>query len=357
MTRVAFYAPLKSPRHPNPSGDRGMARNLLSMLDHAGCSAVLASELRSHDKHGSAGLQDALMVQAEQEAQKLIKDLPPVDLWLTYHNYYKAPDLIGPTVCAARGIPYVQIESTRALKRLNGDWDRFARAAHDACDAASLVFYLTGQDRFALERDKPAYQHLARLSPFLPRTDLPPSSEGGGPILVAAMMRDGDKLASYRLVAETLAGAKSDWRLNIAGDGPARFAVEELMAPFGDRVHFLGLCDAEAMARAYAGSCMLLWPGVNEAFGMVYLEAQAAGLPVVAQDRPGVRDVLAPGTYPAVADGPEALAQLLDAYWSDPTKRSDSAQGARDYVRENHLMSAAAKQFLHAIEPILECKQ
>ena len=41
--------------------------------------------------------------------------------------------------------------------------------------------------------------------------------------------------------------------------------------------------------------------------GMGWLRNLTAGLPVVAQDRPGVRDVLAPGTYPTPGDGPAAL--------------------------------------------------
>ena len=52
MTRVAFYAPLKPPDHPVPSGDRRMAQLLWQALEAAGARVELASRLRSRDPHG-----------------------------------------------------------------------------------------------------------------------------------------------------------------------------------------------------------------------------------------------------------------------------------------------------------------
>ena len=95
-------------------------------------------------------------------------------------------------------------------------------------------------------------------------------------MLTVGMMRHGDKLASYQILSEALAHLTGDWHLNIAGDGPARRQVEALMAPFGQRVRFLGLLDRKELQRVYQQSSLLAWPGVNEAYGMIYLEAQAA---------------------------------------------------------------------------------
>ena len=86
-----------------------------------------------------------------------------------------------------------------------------------------------------------------------------------------------------------------------------------------------------------------LWPGVNEAFGMVYLEAQAAGLPVVAQNRDGVRDVvLADGLVPT-DHGPNALAQALDRLLGSPAERQALGQKSRVSVAENHLLNTASE--------------
>ncbi|MEW2912919.1 glycosyltransferase [Leisingera sp. JC11] len=352
--RVAFYAPMKPPHHPVPSGDREMARNLVDLVRNSGAEVRLASDLRIFDKHGDAKVQADLQRQADAEAERLIRGMPETDLWITYHNYYKAPDLIGPAVARARGIPYVQIESTRAKKRLTGPWAEFAKAAHAAADAADAVFYFTEQDRFALERDRRGRQTLAHLPPFLPIEELPAASSLDGPMLTTAMMRAGDKLASYSIIAEMLTLLPGDWHLDIAGDGPARPGVEALMAPFGSKVRFLGQLSRSELAAAYARAGLFLWPGVNEAFGMVYLEAQAHGLPVAAQDRPGVRDVLLPAPYPAADEGAEALASFTGQLLANRTLRIQTARNARDFVAQKHLAPAAARRFWETVLPLMD---
>ncbi|MFY0308724.1 glycosyltransferase family 4 protein [Leisingera sp. D0M16] len=354
--RVAFYAPMKPPHHPVPSGDREIARNLMGLLTASGADVQLASDLRTYDKHGDTALQADLRKAAEGETARLIRELPAADLWVTYHNYYKAPDLIGPAVARARRIPYVQIESTRAKKRLTGPWAGFAEAAHAAADAAAAIFYFTAQDHFALERDRCGGQTLAHLPPFLPSEDLPAASSLDGPMLTAGMMRAGDKLASYRIIAETLAHLPGDWRLDIAGGGPVRSEVETLMAPFGGKVRFLGQLDREDLSAAYSNASLFLWPGVNEAFGMVYLEAQAHGLPVAAQNRPGVRDVLLPRPYPEPEDGPEALAAFTASLLANPALRSGIGREARGYIARHHLAPAAARRFWEVTALLMETR-
>ncbi|MBE1283845.1 MAG: glycosyltransferase [Rhodobacteraceae bacterium] len=355
MNRIAFYAPMKPPTHPVPSGDRQMARNLLALLRHGDTRVDVVSELQSHDKAGDTDIQSGLLTQARAEVERLIATLPPTDLWVTYHNYYKAPDLIGPTICRVRDIPYVQIEASRAKSRLTGKWAGFAQAAHDACDAADVIFHLTSQDHIALNRDKPAGQMLVHLAPFLLREDLPPASPLNGPILSAGMMRAGDKLDSYRLIAQTLPHLRDDWQLQIAGDGPVRDQIEQMMAPFGPRVRFLGELSRDQMQAAYEQAGVFFWPGVNEAYGMVYLEAQAAGLPVVAQNRPGVSDVVMPGPiYPFPEDGPGAMAQQLNILLSDPDLRKQRGTGARRHIRDNHLAPAARQRLWDTLTPLME---
>ena len=187
-------------------------------------------------------------------------------------------------------------------------------------------------------------QRLVHLPPFLAAWDLPPLPPRSAlpTILCVGMMRPGDKAASYRIVAEVLAHLKTpDWHLRIAGDGPERAAIEAIFAPFGNRVSFLGLLDAAQLQREYVRASVLLWPGVNEAFGLVYLEAQAAGLPVVAQDRPGVRDVVIPVALAPVEGGAQALALATDALLQNPAlQRKRASEGCRA-VAELHLLGPA----------------
>ena len=349
---IAFYAPLKAPTHPVPSGDRSVGRALMAALEHAGHDVTLASDIRLYDGDGDAHVQAQLAKDAAREVARLAQSQEAGDWthWITYHNYYKAPDLIGPQVSAALNIPYLQIESTRARKRLTGPWAGFAAAAEAASDAARAIFYFTEHDAETLHRDAAPGQSLVHLPPFLNRTALPAPSALSGPLLSVGMLRPGDKVASYRLIAEALALVPSqlDWRLEIAGDGAARDAVAALMAPFGDRERMLGALQPEALTGCDGTARALRWPGVNEAFGMSYLEAQAAGVPVIAQDRPGVRDVVA-GTHPAPDAGPKALADAIATLWTDDTTARQAAQAARDKVAATHLMPHAARLLSPAI--------
>lgn len=343
---LAFYAPMKPPNHPVPSGDRNIARSLLAALRHMGAEVSVASALRTRDGTGDIKVQNALRAKANTEIGRLthLGQSAGWHAWITYHNYYKAPDLIGPAVSRALGIPYLQVESTRARKRLVGAWASFAQAAEDATDAAKVVFYFSTRDAIGLQENAIAQQHLIHLRPFLPLEEIPYVSVGSGPMLSVGMMRTGDKLASYQIIAEALSSLKNaQWRLDIVGDGPARSQVQELMAPFGHRIKFLGQLDAETLQAAYQNASLMFWPGVNEALGMVYLEAQAAGLPIVAQDRPGMREVMAPGDYPLPQRGAEALTKVLDDLLANPLKIKESGKTARTYVINNHLMPIAAK--------------
>jgi len=314
-----------------------MARALVAALEHMGAQVDLACTLRSRDGAGDATVQADLLAQAQQLVPQIFQRGRAAgwQAWITYHTYYKAPDLIGPAVARALGIPYLLVEATRARKRLGGPWDTFAQSAEAACDAADVVFYLTQRDREALDAYAPNGQHLVHLAPFLPRNDLP--QQANGPHLLAVgMMRAAAKLASYELIAQTLALVPEAPLLEIAGDGPARARVEAAMAPLGGRVRFLGELTPEALEQAYARAGALIWPGVDEAFGVSYLEAQAHGLPVIAQDRDGVRDVLYPRAYPAVDKGAVGLAELLRSVAPD-------AQDIRAHIDAHHLLPAAAQ--------------
>ena len=132
--RIAFYAPLKAPTHPVPSGDRRMARLLMAALEAAGHEVTLACTLRSWDDGRRPGRAERLAALGARCADRLTarwRGTPP-DLWFTYHLYHKAPDWIGPAVSRRFGIPYVVAEASHAPKRAAGPW----AAGHAAAEAA-----------------------------------------------------------------------------------------------------------------------------------------------------------------------------------------------------------------------------
>ena len=97
--KIAFYSPLKSPNHPVPSGDRLMARLLVSALEKNGWPVEVVSEYRSFSREPSTGRLAELTAEAAREVDRIAgkwRDEGTPDMWFTYHPYYKAPDLLGP---------------------------------------------------------------------------------------------------------------------------------------------------------------------------------------------------------------------------------------------------------------------
>jgi len=88
---------------------------------------------------------------------------------------------------------------------------------------------------------------------------------------------------------------RSDWKLLVVGDGDLRAGYEQQVKDAGiaGRITFLGHAIGEA-ERLYRESDVFVFPSTDrsEAFGLVALEAQASGTPVVASDLAGVRTVV-----------------------------------------------------------------
>ncbi len=377
--RIAFYAPLKAPTHPTASGDRRVARLLMDALQLAGHTVELVSELRSFDRDGDAQHQTQLAAQGAQIAQTLLVQWQAgaaaqrPDLWFTYHLYYKAPDWIGPAVCRALGIPYVVAEASHAPKRANGPWAIGHAAVEQALRGADLLLCPTAFDVAGLQRLLPDPGRIHRLPPFLDpapyqraarkrglwrqhlhqRQSLPLNEPW---LVVAAMMRHGDKLASYRVLADCLQRLPDlRWQLLVAGDGNARAQVEEMLnlaAP--GRVRFLGACDARTMAALYAAGDICIWPAVNEAYGMAMLEAQAAGLPVVSCSTRGVPDVVLHGRTGLLADAIEApaLADCLRVLLTDAPRRRAMAKAAAAFVGQSRSLRQAADRLAQLLAPL-----
>ena len=80
-------------------------------------------------------------------------------------------------------------------------------------------------------------------------------------------------------------------RLAFVGDGPERARLERTYR--GLPVAFTGALSGEELAAAYASADVFVMPSLTETLGFVALEAMASGLPVVAADAGGLRDVVA----------------------------------------------------------------
>jgi len=365
--KVAFYAPMKAPDSPRPSGDRTLGRLFLEALRQAGFDPALASRLQTWNRTGDAELTREQERQSRGEAERLLRlwdekgAAEPPCLWFTYHCYWKAPDFLGPLVAGRLGIPYVIAEAIRAPRRANGPWAAGHLAAESAIDQASLVLALTRRDLVALEAREVPGQRLELFPPFtdlvaprIPRL----STNGRTPrLLCVAMMRSDAKRQGYRMLAEALTRlSHRDWTLDVIGDGDAREDIEAWFEPLGSRVRFLGQVEQRStLVEHLASADLFVWPAEREAFGMVYLEAQACGCPVVGTHVDGVPEVVLQGETGLLTPprDPAAFAAAVAEVLDSPQRAADLSAAASAWVARSRSIGAAATRLREHLHPIV----
>lgn len=311
---------------------------------------MVASRLRTREQEGNPDRQRKLLAEADAEIARLVRELgpKPPDLWFTYHVYYKAPDLIGPEISRRLGIPYVVAEASHAPRRLEGPWSDFARRARQAIADADAVLSLNPADTGGLM--DLAHGRLHDIRPFIrtrPRPARRSQHRRTVRLLAVGMMRPGDKLASYRELAAALRGLGSeDWRLTIVGDGSAAQQVRSAFAPLRDRVDWRGRASPAHLAGIMRDHDMMVWPAVNEAFGMALVEAACTGLPIVAGRTGGVPDIVAHGRTGVLVEPHDrhALTQAIRALLRRPAARKRLGSLAWRRATARHGFAAAARK-------------
>jgi len=379
--RIAFYAPLKWPGHPVPSGDRLLARTFVAALGAAGHEVVLASRLRAFDGRGDAASQARIAAVGEASARRLIRrwqrpGASAPDLWFTYHVYHKAPDHLGPRVSRALAIPYVIAEASVAPKQRDGCWRQGHAAAEAAIRDADAVICLNPADVPQVTATRGTAPITTVVPPFFDVAGFVAAGESAtartaaralappqpSPRLVTvAMMRPGDKLASYLALADALERLLDrPWHLVVVGDGTARDRVHARFASFAPgRVRFVGVQPPPVVAALLSTAELFVWPAVAEVIGLALLEAQACGLPVVAGQRPGVAAIVedgATGRLTPPGDVP-AFAAAVAALLADPAARSAMARRAREHARERHDVGRAARSLDAVLARVLASRE
>ena len=363
--RIGFYAPLKPPDHPAPSGDRRIARLFMDAMRGMGHDVDLLSTLRSYNRDGNPEREAETAALAAAEVARLStlwQQTPALkpDLLFTYHVYHKAADYIGPALKQQFGLPYAIAEASHSPARRTGIWAAGYAQALQALTMADALLAITNHDLPGLA----ACTDPTKISLFPPFLDPAPFLEAaarrtahrerltslfGLPadrpwLLAVGMMRAGDKQASFERLAETLLLARdADWHAILVGGGPELARIEAAFAPLRGRVTTTGQLEADALAALYAACDLYVWPAVNEAYGMALLEAQAAGLPVLSVDTRGVPDIvrhLQTGWLTA-DDAPATLAVALQQALADTPRRRVMAEAALQRVQRELSLTAA----------------
>lgn len=340
-----------------------MGRLIRQALTGAGHDVIIASPERSWSRHGGAE-QDDIRQRCERAAHALVDhwrgsdELPGA--WVTYHLYHKAPDWIGPIVCDALGLPYIVIEASRAGKRKEGAWAQGFAAADRALARADAVVAMHAEDAVGLSGIVPK-NRLHLLAPFIDTRRFQPGDQKqpfdnprATNLVTVAMMRRGDKERSFRVLAEALSGLMAhDWTLTIAGDGDARQDLAGLFP--AERTTWLGQVAPEQLGAVYAAGDLFVWPAVNEAFGLVFLEAQSAGLPVVAGRTGGVPDVVAEGItgYLATEADADDFAFALRRFLDAPETIASFGLRAQEKVSRNHTLARGQASLQNVLDVVM----
>ncbi|HIP40410.1 MAG TPA: glycosyltransferase family 1 protein [Desulfocapsa sulfexigens] len=359
--RICFYAPFKPLGHPNPSGDLIIATGLYDFLISRGHKVLIASKLRSRWIFLKPWLFPQIIKERISAASRISKFSP--DLWLTYHCYYKAPDLLGPALCKTFNLPYYifqGIYSTKQRRSLKG----------------KLGFYLNRHGLLAADQlfsnRKVDLENLARIVPTDRLNYIKPGifpeqfcfdlnarkkireewTAGSTPVILsAAMFRPDVKTRGLLWLMDALSRLAADnipFKLVIAGDGSERETLvksaEELLP---GRVIFAGRINREAMYRFYSGGDLFAFPGIRESLGMVFLESQSCGLPVIAFDNGGIPEVVQQEITGLLTEpfSKNAFCSAVMQLLKNTKQRKTMGKSAAEHVRSNHDLHSNYLQF------------
>lgn len=299
--KIVFFAPHKPLDHKIPSGDLMIGRSLHNFLRDRGHEIITASRTRLWNIINKPHRWPATCLEYRKTIERVRKFNP--DLWLTYHSYYKSPDLFGPGICQKLNIPYAIYQGVFATKhrRRLKSWPGymanknaliyadhvFANKEIDFCNLSRIIIpEKLSRTRPGIEPGKFAFCEQSRQQV---RKKL--LLQGHTVIMSTAMLRDDVKAESMADLIKAFgkaAAGEPKTRLIIAGDGSAKKRLEHLAREkAGEKVQFIGQIQRDELYRYYSAADIFAFPGINEALGMVYLEAQSVGLPIVAYSTRG----------------------------------------------------------------------
>lgn len=136
-------------------------------------------------------------------------------------------------------------------------------------------------------------------------------------------------------------------KLLVAGDGEGRSKIEEIAKGIGvrDRINFVGHIDHAALPRYFKAADIFVRPSIIEGMGSAFIEAFAAGVPVIATTVGGIPDFLSDpdrspddeptGLFCNVHD-PESIARAVKRYMEDPILTARIVKNARALAEEKY---------------------
>jgi teichuronic acid biosynthesis glycosyltransferase TuaC len=236
--------------------------------------------------------------------------------------------------------------------------ERGAGAVREGLRAARLVLANSGGIAELSREHGAGETRVVHLGAELPAAQRP--LRGGDPptLVTVAHLVARKRHADVLRALAVLRGRHPTLRYGVIGDGPERIALEGLAARLGisDRVDFHGQLEpAEALAVARRGTLFVM-PSTEEAFGVAYIEAMAAGVPAIGcRGEPGPEEIAAAGDgFLLVPPGDiERLTQRIEELLTDPHRLREAGQRARATVAANFTWERCGQETLEAYRQVL----
>ena len=229
------------------------------------------------------------------------------------------------------------------------DYWRSSAAGQLDLDVADKLFEVPF--RVDTDRFQPRAKDIVRLSQLGLKADQPTILMVGG--LDKAHYFKGVDIFLQALARLKQVDSGFGYQGIIIGAGDLKNSYQVLARELGlaDQVCFAGSVDSASLPRFYNLADLFILPSINrcEAFGLVLLEAMASGLPCLASDLPGVRQVIAPEVngYLVKPSNAADLAQQIRHVFSDDQRRQAMSQASRQ--RAEQLFAVAKPSELPAI--------
>ena len=190
------------------------------------------------------------------------------------------------------------------------------------------------------------------LSLFHPRTE----PRQPGPIRCLAVARLIERKGLGDLIRAMALLERGRVQLEIVGGGSDEMVLRALAAELGlaKEVRFLGPLPRTEVARRYRAADMFTLPSSAEAFGNVFAEALASGLPIVGSSIGGIPDLVDHGVNGLLVEAGNigALAGAIRYLADDPELRQQMAQRNRARAEANLEWSQVTRRYLATYEAI-----
>jgi glycosyltransferase involved in cell wall biosynthesis len=186
-------------------------------------------------------------------------------------------------------------------------------------------------------------------------TPIQPDASGATPTLVGYIGQLIPRKGLEVLLEAFQRVHRNDLRLIIVGDGPQRVELEARAAStrVGDSIHFLGFRDDRlALLKQFA---FFVLPSRLEGIPRCLMEAMATGVPVIASDIPGCRDIVAHQRTGLLfpVDDSDALAAAIKTLADSPEERKRLAANGRAHVRAEYSAETMANRYLVLYERVV----